>query len=181
MKDTSFISNVICCKTSFQEPQYTTITQTHNELEQICRLSAHLDTLQQAVKSLMNMAQHNDKCKATEGTEYERSVYCPKSNNTKSFGPPLHQLYEVMTTVEADNQTISDGDKVVTTWAVGEIQRPRLCVFPALLLLLFLIACVIRCTKGKQDLAFKLRIFASRLKDGYGARQPILLRSRAYR
>lgn len=47
---------------------------------------------------------------------------------------------------------------------VGSIDRPRVCVIPAVIMFLSLlvVASIVRITKGKQDLAFKLWSFVSR-------------------
>lgn len=73
------------------------------------------------------------------------------------------------------HQNILSPDTGAAPFQVSEIQRPRVCIIPALIMFLgfFVVACIVRYAKGKQDLVFKLWSYISLCYESYNTANPL--------
>jgi len=92
------------------------------------------------------------------------AILCPRRNDPQLFSSPLHLLFNSMGATPIFNRTFSDLNGNSVDPVIGVIDRPRLCILPALILFLslFAVALMIRFKKGKLDLSFKQWILVIR-------------------
>lgn len=94
---------------------------------------------------------------------------------------PIHALFTIMETrplkpgvlrrkVRDFNTSVPDGP-----FQVGTISRPRVCIIHALIMFFsfFSLACILRNTKGKQDIAFRLWSYICRSYGSYNTENPL--------
>lgn len=119
------------------------------------------------------MKLHNGTCtkdviKRNTG-DYGVIIKCLKTVRTREPALIIMNFYNLMTTspLPKGSERLKFRDLTIPVpdepFKVGEIERPRICIIPALIMFLslFAVAVIVKFTKAKDDLAFKMWSYIS--------------------
>lgn len=124
-------------------------------------------------------------CRIHAINEYVIQILCTRPKVLRIQRPPavatLLQLFTLLETRPLKRGLVPRKYKdfkiliPVENFKVGTIDRPRVCIIPALIMFLsvFAVASIVRFTKGKQDLAFKQWVYISLCYGSYNSENPL--------